>query len=247
MAESQKTPDCNEDLNAELSYLNTSISHQAQLGFEKWADFDELGENYCILDDHEEGAEYVDLLLNPERYTGYRGDSAHRIWRSIYLENCFGDTKQGQSLLSPMRKNPYNGLCMEQRAFYRLISGMHASINIHLSANYLQSEPTDFVTPTGTWGRNLREFNSRFVHSTMRHYDVNCQYVKTNSRFRFSPEATDNEGPHWLKNLYFIYIIELRALAKAASYLRHEKYFTGVDEEDVEVRAAVNDLLNIIE
>lgn len=66
-------------------------------------------------------------------------------------------------------------------------------------------------------------------------------------RFRFSPEATDNEGPHWLKNLYFAYIIELRALAKAAPYLRQEKYFTGIDEEDLAVRAAVNDLLNIIE
>lgn len=65
--------------------------------------------------------------------------------------------------------------------------------------------------------------------------------------FRFSPEATDNEGPHWLKNLYFVYIIELRALAKAAPYLRQEKYFTGLAQEDLEVRAAVKDLLNIIE
>lgn len=64
---------------------------------------------------------------------------------------------------------------------------------------------------------------------------------------RFSPEATDNEGPHWLKNLYFIYIIELRALAKASAYLRNEKYFTGIEEEDLEVQAAVNNLLNIIE
>lgn len=141
--------------------MNTSISQQAQLGFEKWADFDELGENFCILDDHEEGAEYVDLLLNPERYTGYRGESAHRIWGSIYLENCFGSKKPGK--VTPMSTNLYNGLCMEQRAFYRLISGMHASINIHLSANYLQSEPTDFVTPTGIWGRNLNEFYNRFV------------------------------------------------------------------------------------
>ncbi|KAG9461622.1 hypothetical protein GDO78_016231 [Eleutherodactylus coqui] len=29
------------------------------------------------------------------------------------------------------------GLCVEKRAFYRLISGLHASINIHLSARYL--------------------------------------------------------------------------------------------------------------
>lgn len=31
----------------------------------------------------------MDLTLNPERYTGYKGRSAHRIWHSIYKENCF--------------------------------------------------------------------------------------------------------------------------------------------------------------
>ena len=32
---------------------------------------------------------YVDLVLNPERYTGYAGHSPHRIWGAIYHENCF--------------------------------------------------------------------------------------------------------------------------------------------------------------
>ena len=31
---------------------------------------------------------YVDLKLNPERYTGYTGPSARRIWEAIYQENC---------------------------------------------------------------------------------------------------------------------------------------------------------------
>lgn len=34
-------------------------------------------------------------------------------------------------------KLPFVGLCVEKRAFYRLISGLHASINVHLSARYL--------------------------------------------------------------------------------------------------------------
>lgn len=29
------------------------------------------------------------------------------------------------------------GLCLEKRVFYKLISGLHASINLHLCANYL--------------------------------------------------------------------------------------------------------------
>lgn len=35
---------------------------------------------------------YVDLQLNPERYTGYTGPSARRIWDAIYLENCHNCT-----------------------------------------------------------------------------------------------------------------------------------------------------------
>lgn len=31
----------------------------------------------------------------------------------------------------------WTGLCLEKRVFYKLISGLHASINLHLCANYL--------------------------------------------------------------------------------------------------------------
>lgn len=34
--------------------------------------------------------QYVDLALNPERFTGYAGPSAHHVWQTIYDENCFG-------------------------------------------------------------------------------------------------------------------------------------------------------------
>lgn len=32
----------------------------------------------------------MDLSLNPERFTGYAGPSAHHVWQTIYEENCFG-------------------------------------------------------------------------------------------------------------------------------------------------------------
>lgn len=31
---------------------------------------------------------YVNLQLNPERYTGYTGPLARRIWDAVYDENC---------------------------------------------------------------------------------------------------------------------------------------------------------------
>lgn len=55
--------------------------------FERWQQHDDAQDNFCVKESSP--GEYVDLLLNPERYTGYKGVSAHRIWRSIYMENCF--------------------------------------------------------------------------------------------------------------------------------------------------------------
>lgn len=44
---------------------------------------------FLLPDETSPDAEYVDLLLNPERFTGYKGPSAWRVWNSIYEENCF--------------------------------------------------------------------------------------------------------------------------------------------------------------
>lgn len=124
--------------NEELSTVNTELpSNQLDLLIKLF----ECNEN----DDHD--AQYVDLLINPERYTGYSGESAHRVWRAIYEENCF------------IRKShsPFNDdLCYEERLFYEAISGLHSSINIHLCAEY----PS--VGLMSSFEPNLDEFQRRF-------------------------------------------------------------------------------------
>lgn len=59
--------------------------------FERWAAHDSAkDDSFCYSDDEtDQRSRYVDLLLNPERYTGYAGPSAHRVWKAIYEENCF--------------------------------------------------------------------------------------------------------------------------------------------------------------
>lgn len=88
---------------------------------------------------------------------------------------------------------------------------------------FLDKDSMGLVAPEGHWGPNLEEFQRRF-----------------------DPILTKDEGPQWLKNLYFIYLLELRALAKASPYLLAEDYYTGRGEEDQEVRTAVNDLIGVV-
>uniref|UniRef100_A0A2P2J689 Endoplasmic reticulum oxidoreductin-1 n=1 Tax=Rhizophora mucronata TaxID=61149 RepID=A0A2P2J689_RHIMU len=101
--------------------------------FREWTVLDNPWTN----DDETDNAEmtYVNLQLNPERYTGYTGPSARRIWDAVYSENC--------------PKYPSEELCQEERVLYKLISGLHSSISTHIAIDYLLDESKNL------WGENL--------------------------------------------------------------------------------------------
>lgn len=82
-----------------------------------------------------------------------------------------------------------------------------------------------FLNPCGTgfWGPNADEFERKF-----------------------GPKSTKGEGTQWLRNLYFLYLVELRALQKAAPLLEKVEYYTGNDKEDEATRLAVHNFLGII-
>jgi len=74
--------------------VDNTISEESRLDLDLWAAHDRSESSFCDLDDGGldgdcEECIFVDLTLNPERYTGYSGEAAHRIWRAIYEENCF--------------------------------------------------------------------------------------------------------------------------------------------------------------
>ncbi|CAF4423429.1 unnamed protein product, partial [Adineta steineri] len=100
-------------------------------------------------------------------------------------------------------------------------AGLHSSISIHLCAQYFfPIVGGGYSRSDGRWGPNLDEFKRRF-----------------------DPETTGNEGPAWLKNLYFIYLIELRAIYKARDYLQSQTYFTGNQTDDIHTKELLSDSL----
>uniref|UniRef100_A0A8C6KTX2 ERO1-like protein alpha n=1 Tax=Nothobranchius furzeri TaxID=105023 RepID=A0A8C6KTX2_NOTFU len=195
-----------------------------------WNKHDDEAERFCVVDDEESpDSQYVDLLLNPERYTGYKGPEAWQIWNSIYEENCkqcftfHPITKDLTDQVFFSARTFYSwleGQCVEKRAFYRLISGLHASINVHLSARYL----LDDSWYQRKWGHNVSEFKQRF-----------------------DSELTAGEGPKRLRNLYFLYLIELRALAKVLPFFQQPSFrlYTGRAEEDQNHKEMLLDILQV--
>mmetsp|Transcript_3220 Transcript_3220/g.7042 ORF Transcript_3220/g.7042 Transcript_3220/m.7042 type:complete len:545 (+) Transcript_3220:351-1985(+) len=118
---------------------------------------------------------YINLLANPERYTGYKGEHAHRIWSAIY----------SQSSLASLDSE-------EQRVFYRLLSGMHASISTHLSAHWLLDEEA------AAWGPNLQEFERRLGHPGVRDRVQNLYFA-----YLFVLRAVMKAGPLLQRFTYY--------------------------------------------
>uniref|UniRef100_A0A672P7D1 ERO1-like protein alpha n=1 Tax=Sinocyclocheilus grahami TaxID=75366 RepID=A0A672P7D1_SINGR len=198
--------------------LESHIVDETRQALQEWKKHDDESDRFCMLDDEDSPeSQYVDLLLNPERFTGYKGPEAWRIWNSIYEENCFKPYSVKRPL-NPLASN--SGLCVEKRAFFRLISGLHASINIHLSARYLLDENWFKMK----WGHNVSEF-----------------------QLRFDEELTEGEGPKRLRNLYFLYLIELRALAKILPYFERPAFhlYTGQRTQDNENKKLLLELLHV--
>uniref|UniRef100_A0A8C5AGA1 ERO1-like protein alpha n=1 Tax=Gadus morhua TaxID=8049 RepID=A0A8C5AGA1_GADMO len=212
-----------------MDFLTVVCSEKTREALQNWNLHDDEAERFCVIDDVESpDAQYVDLLLNPERFTGYKGPAAWQIWNSIYEENCFKvnpllnntfvwhTVNPGCSLCvisflvslsAPAFYRWLDGQCVEKRAFYRLISGLHSSINIHLSARYLMDDNWF----QKKWSHNVSEFQQRF-----------------------DSELTAGEGPKRLRNLYFLYLIELRALAKALPFFQQSSFqlYTGQPRKD---------------
>ena len=121
---------------------------------------------------------YVNLRANPERYTGYKGEHANRVWKAIYDQKCFDDIQ-----------NP--DISDEKRVFYRLISGLHSSISAHIVSDYLLDEATH------TWGPNLPMFQARLGNPDVKDRVENLYFA-----YLFVLRAVMKAGPT-LKEVHY--------------------------------------------
>ena len=185
--------------------------------------------DYCVPEDESATVkgDYVSLVDNPERFTGYAGGD---VWDAIYKENCFSKEPQlsasvgradsshpfqaANDLRTVIQQNsPCNELelddeCLEKRVFHRIVSGMHASVSTHICFDYLNQT-------TGTWGPNLQCYQDRLA-----------------------------THPERVSNLYFDYAILLRAVTKLRTYLKNYTFCSGDPSQNRDTRNKILKLAN---
>ncbi|KAL1954701.1 hypothetical protein VTO42DRAFT_805 [Malbranchea cinnamomea] len=200
--------------------------------------------DYCVPED--EGAtakgDYVSLLDNPERFTGYSGPGARLVWDAIYRENCFSKPLEAdlQQSPNPLRLSglraakdlrnvlerheraqvvssaageqpyPLDNECLEKRVFYRLVSGMHASISTHLCWDY-------FNQTTGEWLPNVQCYKDRL-----------------------------HNHPERLSNLYFDFAVLVRAVSKLQKHLHGYAYCLDDPAQNADTKKKVDRLTDIV-
>jgi ERO1-like protein beta len=194
--------------------------------------------DYCVPED--EGAtakgDYVSLVDNPERFTGYAGPGARQVWDAIYRENCF--LKPLAQTPSSMNSSPATSLkaaddfrnilqnyerehpqhsptsdellldddCIEKRVFHRLISGMHASISTHICWDY-------FNQLTGEWLPNVECYKERL-----------------------------HDHPERISNLYFNYALVARAVTKIHKHLQNYTFCSTQPSQDLMTKHKILEL-----
>ena len=104
--------------------------------------------------------EYVNLQLNPERWTGYNGS---HVWSAIYEENCL---KSSGSV---------DDMCYEERVLYRLLSGMHASVNIHIALK--AKTPKKGVVGREDWSADPGRFAAHYGQHPERLRNLHFSFV----------------------------------------------------------------------
>ncbi|KAF2253197.1 endoplasmic oxidoreductin [Trematosphaeria pertusa] len=211
--------------------------------------------DYCIPEDQSATAkgDYVSLVDNPERFTGYAGVGSQQVWEAIYRENCFskppkngqttaqssfgGFGSQQQMLAANQLRNvmkeqgfqqnvksaiaqgtapatldpvEFDDTCLEKRVFYRVVSGMHASISTHLCWDYLNQT-------TGQWSPNLACYEKRL-----------------------------HNFPDRISNIYFNYALVMRAVGKIKQHIKDYSFCSEDPEQDLRTKNSVLRLASAI-
>ncbi|KAL1925149.1 uncharacterized protein VTP21DRAFT_32 [Calcarisporiella thermophila] len=205
--------------------------------------------DFCVVEDEadQEGA-YVNLLENPERFTGYNGEPSVRVWRAIYEENCFNLVRpSGKHLASVLsqqsakqqpfgaKQNIFAPAISKQTDFTALLMNMaehteseeevclEKKVYYRLISGMHSSISTHICKEylnqtTGEWGPNL-----------------DCFMTKVGSY------------PERIQNVYFNYAVILRALTKLGNFLHQYKFCTGDDVEDSYVQKMVDEIVILMQ
>jgi ERO1-like protein beta len=205
--------------------------------------------DYCVPDDEGSSGkgDYVSLVDNPERFTGYAGEGAQQVWNTIYKENCFSKASFPKSASYGNQQFPLKGQAANELQSVMRERGRQQA----LEAQQKLTPETPFVGETGL------EFEGECLEKRVFYRVISGMHssISTHLCFDYLNQTTGEWGPNLqcykdrlhkfperVSNLYFNYALVLRAITKLGPYLQEYTFCSGDPSQDATTKAKVQAL-----
>ena len=205
--------------------------------------------DYCVPEDESAGVkgDYVSLMDNPERFTGYAGAGARHVWDAIYRENCFSKSSFPKSASygsSPLIPGP---------AGFELKSVLELQGRQRVLLEQQKVEPnTPFVTESGL------EHEAECLEKRVFYRVISGMHtsISTHLCWEYLNQTTGEWGPNLqcykdrlhqyadrVSNLYFNYALVLRAVTKLGPSLKDYTFCSGDPAQDRDTQSKIQAML----
>lgn len=201
--------------------------------------------DYCVPEDESvtSKGDYVSLLQNPERFTGYAGEGAQQVWNAIYRENCF------QKSSFPHHANLGQSTSAKGPAALDFKNVIEAAGRQQLLEQSREQSPnTPFVAHTGL------EAEDECIEKRVFYRVVSGMHtsISTHLCYDWMNQTTGewqpnlscymdrlHTHPERISNLYFNYALLTRAVTKLGPHLQDYTFCTGDRDQDSATKAKV--------
>jgi ERO1-like protein beta len=209
--------------------------------------------DYCIPDDESATAkgDYVSLVDNPERFTGYAGVGAQQVWEAIYRENCFS---------KPPKNPPATGGSSPQNSPFGAFGNQQQMQAANQLRNVIQEQgqkqkfqsaiaqgsPVNSLDPV--------EFDDTCLEKRVFHRVVSGMHasISTHLCWDYLDQKTGQWGPNLtcyeerlhnhperISNVYFNYALVMRAVGKIRRHISDYSFCSEDPEQDLRTKNSV--------
>ncbi|TQS39377.1 hypothetical protein Golomagni_00094 [Golovinomyces magnicellulatus] len=185
--------------------------------------------DYCISEDESIGykGDYVSLVDNPERFTGYAGEGAKQIWDAIYRENCFSRSSYLDSKTSTTPTSPQRSAAKELKLVLQNQESLKTLEAPQDKTFVIARNTPGFLYESECLERRVFYRIVSGMHTSISAH-ICYDYLDQKSG-RWSPniqcykERIHNHHDR-ISNLYFNYAVVMRAIIKLGPYLNEYAY-----------------------
>lgn len=211
--------------------------------------------DYCIPDDESATAkgDYVSLVDNPERFTGYAGVGAQQVWEAIYRENCFSKppkmAKGNEQSAPPGGSSPFGAFGSQQQML-----AANQLRNVMKEQAVQQKVQSAIAHGTAVARLDPVEFDDTCLEKRVFHRVVSGMHASISAHlcWDYLNQTTGQWGPNLacyeqrlhnyperISNIYFNYALIMRAVGKIKQHISDYSFCSEDPEQDQRTKASV--------